>query len=265
MNPLNIIVCLKQIPDPEGPTTAYSVDREAKQLKTTGLPPVINPFDENALEAALKLKDQFGAKITILSMGEKLSKPILIKALGTGADDLILLEDTGFQELDSYSTATVLSSAIKKIGTYDLVLVGRQAGDWDSGQTAGLVAGMLHIPVVNLVVEIQVEEDSITATRLRKNGTEVVRVARPVVISADSQIGSLRFPSMKDLMVAKKKKPQTWKSADLGLDSQKLVPRNLYQLTPPQSMFRQCNFVEGETLEQKSGNLVARLRQESVV
>ena len=128
MSALNIIVCLKQIPDPEGPITSYAVDTDAKKMKITGIPPVVNPFDENALEAALKLKDKHNGKVTLISMGEKLSKPVLIKALGTGADDLVLLEDNGFNELDSHSTAYVLAAAIRKIGDYHMVLVGRQAG-----------------------------------------------------------------------------------------------------------------------------------------
>jgi electron transfer flavoprotein beta subunit len=129
MKELQIIVCVKQVPDPEGPADSFKVDPEAKKVIPVGIPPVINPFDENALEAALRIKNQSNSKVTVLSMGEKLAQPVLRKALAAGADDLILLMDHHFKDLDSYSTAYVLSSAIRRIGAYDLILTGRQAGD----------------------------------------------------------------------------------------------------------------------------------------
>ena len=265
MSLLNIIVCLKQIPDPEGPVTSYSVDQEAKKMKITGIPPVVNPFDENALEAALKLKDQNGAKVTILSMGERLSKPVLIKALGTGADDLILLEDAGFNELDSKSTAYVLAAAIKKIGDFHIILVGRQAGDWDFGQTGVLLAHTLGIPMINLAVDIGAEENGVRVKRLKRNGYEVVKAPMPVVIGADSQIGALRYPSMKALMAAKKIKPKTWKSDALALDQSKLIPRKLDQLNPPPSRLRQCAFIDGDSPQDKGQDLAIRLRKDGII
>ncbi len=265
MKTLNIIVCLKQIPDPEGPTTAYGVDQAAKEMKISGIPPVVNPFDENALEAALKLKDQHGAKVTVLSMGEKLAKPVLIKALGAGADDLILLEDTGFKELDSKSTAYVLACAARKVGDYDIILVGRQAGDWDSGQTGMLLAGNLDIPAISLAVDVKVDESHVVVRKLKRNGHQVVKAPMPVLISADSQVGALRYPSLKALMAAKKKKPLTWKAADLNLDATKLIARNLYQLNPPPPRFRKCVFIEGESLQDKGENLAARMCQDGIL
>jgi electron transfer flavoprotein beta subunit len=102
MKELQIIVCIKQIPDPEGPADAFKVDSEAKKVIPVGIPPVINPFDENALEAALRIKNQFDAKVTVLSMGEKLAQPVLRKALAAGADDLVLLMDQHFKDLDRF-------------------------------------------------------------------------------------------------------------------------------------------------------------------
>jgi electron transfer flavoprotein beta subunit len=265
MSALNIIVCLKQIPDPEGPITAYAVDPVGKQMKITGIPPVVNPFDENALEAALKLKDQNTGKVTIVCMGEKLSKPVLIKALGTGADDLILLEDTGFNELDSNSTAYVLSAAIKKIGGSQIILVGRQAGDWDFSQTGVLLAHMLGIPMINLAVGISTEENFVKVKRMKRNGYEVVKAPMPVVIGVDSQIGALRYPPMKALMAAKKKKPLTWRTRELGLDPGKMISRKLYQLEAPPSRFRRCVFIEGESLQAKGENLAVRMRRDGII
>src|SRR4030042_6291054 len=99
MNPLQRVVCIKQVPDPEGPSSAFEVDPEAKKVIPVGIPPVINPFDENALEAAFQIKETYGGKVTAMSMGEKLAQPALRKALAAGADDLILLIEQHFKAL----------------------------------------------------------------------------------------------------------------------------------------------------------------------
>ncbi|NIR14497.1 MAG: electron transfer flavoprotein subunit beta, partial [Desulfobacterales bacterium] len=109
------------------------VDTDKKEV-IVDAPLVINPFDENALEVALQLEEEVGGKITVLSLGQKVSDTVLRKSLAAGADELILLQDDVFEKLDSHSIASALADAIRKIGEYDLVLTGRQAGDWDSGQ-----------------------------------------------------------------------------------------------------------------------------------
>src|SRR4030042_144197 len=120
---MNIIVCVKVVLDPEAPASLFKVDSEAKKvLPPKGTPPVLNPFDENALEAALKMKDRGNTDITILSMGKSIPKPVIKKALATGAERLFLLEDESFDELDSYANAVILAAGIKKIGAYDLIL-----------------------------------------------------------------------------------------------------------------------------------------------
>ncbi|MDH5781072.1 MAG: hypothetical protein OEZ07_00695 [Dehalococcoidia bacterium] len=112
----NIIVCMKQVLDPEAPVSTYQVDAEAKRVVQRGVPPVLNPYDENALEAALRIKDTQMSKITAISMGRSLSKAVARKALAAGADQMVLLEDSAFEGLDSWATALILAAAIKKIG-----------------------------------------------------------------------------------------------------------------------------------------------------
>ena len=146
MSELEIIVCVKKIPDPEAPPRAVNIDLEAKRVTFTGVAPMINPFDENALEAAIRIKETNGGHVTVLSMGEKKSKQVLSKAFAVGIDKLILINDANLKDLDSYSTAYVLSKAIEKIGEYDIIFTGRQAGDWDSGQTGLILAEFLQIP-----------------------------------------------------------------------------------------------------------------------
>ena len=157
MKEIRIIVCAKQIPDPEAPFSNVTVNVEKKEV-IVDAPDVISPYDENALEAAIKIKEEVGGKITVLSMGRKVSDTVLRKTLAAGADALILIEDPAFERLDSNSVAYVLSRAIQKIGEYDLILTGRQAGDWDSGQVGLILAELLGIPAISLARSIKVDD-----------------------------------------------------------------------------------------------------------
>ena len=130
---MNIVVCIKQVSDPEAPASAYKIDAESKRVILKGIPPVLSPFDENALEAALRIKDAHDSKVTVISMGRNLSKTVLMKSLAAGADELLLLEDVAFEEMDSYATAFILASAIRKSGQYALILTGREAADTNAG------------------------------------------------------------------------------------------------------------------------------------
>lgn len=264
MKELTIIVCLKQVPDPEGPPSAFEVDSEAKKVTPVGIPPVINPFDENALEAALQLKDNYGGKVIAISMGEKLAKPVLRKALSVGADELILLEDERFEELNSYSTAYVLSAAIKKIGEYDLVLAGRQAGDWDFGQTGLIIAEFLQIPGINLAKKLGVEDGKVIAEKLKRNGYEIVRASMPALITISSQIGDLRMASLKAIKDAREKPLTVWGITELEADPQRLEIRKIYRLFAP-SRERRCTFIEGQALQEKGEKLALKLQEDKVI
>src|SRR4030042_2049548 len=140
-----MIVCCKQILDPEAPPASFKIDSSTHTvIPPPGFPPVISPFDLNAVEAALRIKDTLGGKITVLSLGNNLLSEVVKKPLSMGADELILLEDEAFGGGDSWSTAYALAMAIKKIGTYDIIFCGRKAGDWDSGQVGPGIAELLE-------------------------------------------------------------------------------------------------------------------------
>ena len=147
-----IVVCVKQVLDPEMPRSVFKIDPQEKRVvPPRGTPPVLSPFDENALEAALRIKDQHGAKVIAMSMGSTLAQPVLRKTLAAGADELILLEDPAFQDVDSFASAGILAAAIRKIGDVDLVFTGRQAADWDSGITGCAIAEELGVPCITVV------------------------------------------------------------------------------------------------------------------
>jgi electron transfer flavoprotein beta subunit len=264
MKPSRVIVCIKQVPDPEGPTDAFKIDSEAKKVIPIGIPPVINPFDENALEAAFHIKDTYGAKVTAISMGEKLAQPVLRKALAAGADELILLVDQHFKDLDSCSTAYVLSKAIRKIGAYDLVLTGRQAGDWDFGVTGLLIAEMLQIPSVNLAQKMEIRDDEIWVEKLMRDGYELVKASMPTLITVSSEVGELRYISIRALQSVSAKPITVYRADDLDLDIQRLRARQILNLSAFQGQ-RECRFIEGDSHQQKGENLALKLREDRVI
>lgn len=260
-----IIVCIKHIPDPEGPSSAFEIDADAKKVVPLGIPPVINPYDENALEVAVRLKDQWGGKVIAVNMSEKAVTPILKKALSVGVDELILLEDRSFGNLTSYSTACVLAAAIRKIGSYDLILTGRQAADWDSGQVGLLIAEMLKIPAVNLAQAVKLQEDRIIVERLRRVGYELVSTSIPALVTVSSEAGELRLPTLKAIQDAKKRPVTVWKMEELEIAPGLLKDKNIRSLSRPLSSSRNCLLIEGSTSQEKGTNLALRLRQDKVI
>jgi len=264
MRELQIIVCVKQVPDPEGPADAFKVDPEAKKVTPVGIPPLINPFDENALEVALRIKDHHSAKVIVISMGEKLAQPVLRKTLACGADDLILLMDSCFKDLDSYSTAYVLSTAIKGIDSYDLILTGRHAADWDFGVTGLIIAEMLRIPGINVARKVEIREDSVLVEKLSDDGYEVVKASIPALVTMSNEAGELRNPNFKAILDAVKKPIQIYNAENLKLDLQKLAAREIFGLSTFQSR-RQCYFLEGESSQGKGENLAVKIKEDGVI
>ncbi len=261
MSKLNVIVCAKQIPDPEGPADAFQVDSGAKKVVPVGIPPVINPFDENALEVALRMKENHGAAVKVISMGGQLARPVLRKALAAGADDLILLEDPHFKDLDSVSTAYVLSRAIRKMGGYDLVLTGRQAGDWDSGVTGLLIAEMLQIPGISFAQKVEIEDQNILVEKLTPDGYQVVKAPMPVLVTVSSESGELRYVSVRALQGASKRTVITYTAKDLEIELETLEIRQIEGLVPA-DVRRACKFIEGLSPHEKGENLAVCMKKE---
>jgi electron transfer flavoprotein beta subunit len=258
------IVCIKAVPDPEGPGSSYEINSESKKVVTVGIPPVLNPYDQNALELALTLREKTGGRVIAINLSEKAVVPVLKKALSVGADELILLEDPLFANLTSYSTASVLAKAIKRVDSFDLVFTGRQAADWDSGQVGLLVAEMLKIPGISLARKASIKDGRITVERLKRTGYEVVRVPVPALITVSSEAGSLRLPTLKAIQDAKKKPVTVWRAEDLEMPP--VFPRTrIRSLTPPAKQKRNCVVIEGANAEEKALNLTLRLRQDGVI
>jgi len=259
---MKIIVCMKQVPDPTASAAGIKVDSEVKRvIPPQGSPPVLSPFDESALEAAIVLKDTLGAEITVISAGFQLAKPVHRKALASGADHMILLEDKTFENLDSYATAHVLATAIREIGEYDLVLCGRQAADTDAGQVGSGVAHILGLPCITAASGLECGDGKVTVERVVSDGYEVVEAPLPVLITASSEIGELRYPSVKELM-ASQRAPVTVKTAqDLGIDTSQLARVTLVSLTAPPGREGECRMIETETPEEAGAELAVQVKE----
>lgn len=262
---MQVIVCLKQVLDPEMPSSSFKIDPEKKcVLPPPGTPPVLSPYDENALEAALRLKDRHGARVTTLSLGNELARNVVKKSLAAGADELILLEDPIFAGLDSFANAEVLAAAIRRLGQYDLILTGRQAADWDVGITGLALAEALNLPAVTLARKIEVSNGKARVERVSPDGYEVVEAPLPCLITVDSDLGELRQITMPGILAAKKKPLREWGPADLNL-SPGLSPRcELVDLYLPRREAT-CRIIEGQTPEEAAINLVEKLREEGLV
>ena len=267
---INMIVCCKQVPDPEAPPSLFKVDTKAnKVVPAPDVKPVVGQYDEFALEAALRIKDKLGGKIRVLSLGNKLVRDVIKKTLAVGADELILLEDESFEDGDSWSTAYALASAIKKIAEYDLIFCGRQSSDWDAAQVGLGIAEILGLPAVTLVRKVEVMDGKAKIERIIPDGYEIMETTLPAVLTVtSSEQGTLRYAALKGIMAAAKKQPVIWKPADIGLEPKQVgaAGRNtkLAKLFQPVKEAK-CEMIEGETIVEAGANLAVRLRQAKIL
>lgn len=262
---MNMIVCVKQVIDPEAPPASFKIDAASNAVvPPPGVPPVISPFDEQAVEAALRIKDAQGGKITAVSLGVNLLRDVVKKPLSMGADELVLLEDEAFVEGDSWSTAFALAKAIEKIGEYDIVFCGRQAADWDAGQVGSGIAEILGLPSVTLAKKVEISDGKAKVERVTADGYQVVEVSLPALITVSNELGEPRYATIKGIMAAKRKEPIVWKPADVGVEASQIGAAG--RRTKMLKLFQpvregECEIIEGESLEEAGANLAAKLRE----
>ena len=217
---MNIVVCIKQVPD----TTNIKINPETNTLIRAGVESIINPFDMYALEEGLRLKEKHGGTISALSMGPPQVEESLREAISLGIDDVYLLSDRAFAGADTLATAYTLAAGIRKIGGADIILMGRQAIDGDTGQVGPGVAENLGIPHITDVRKIeQLDEDgTIIVERLLENGYLRLKTKLPVLLTVVKEINEPRLPSLKGKIRARSKEIATWIEEDLEIDSERI-------------------------------------------
>lgn len=215
---MNIIVCLKQVPD----TEAVKLNPETNTLVRDGVENIMNPFDRQALEAALMLKDKEGAKVTVLTMGLPQATDILKEAIAMGADDGILLSDRALAGSDTLATSIALAAAVKHIGGYDLVMCGKQAVDGDTAQVGPEMAEHLGIPQITGALKVDFADGKFVVVRENESSVQTLACAAPLLVTVTRAEKEPRFASIKGKMKARKAVIPTLTVADLAIDT-KLV------------------------------------------
>ncbi|MDD5594293.1 MAG: electron transfer flavoprotein subunit beta/FixA family protein [Candidatus Margulisbacteria bacterium] len=260
---MDIIVCIKQVPD----TTEVKINPETNTLVREGVPSIVNPFDENAIEAALQLKEQNGGTVTVITMGPPQAAEALKTAIAMGVDDAILISDRAFAGSDTWATSYTLSQAIKKIGKYDLILCGKQAIDGDTAQVGPGIGEWLGLPQVTFASKITFENGKLKVERMLEEVNEVVECPLPAVVTVVKQINEPRLPSLKGLMRAKKAEIKSFSAqfieSDLDNTGLKGSPTSVVKIfTPPVKGSSQM--LSGEP-EEMVNSLLGKLKEQKLI
>ena len=261
---MEIVVCIKQVPD----TTEVKIDPVTNTLIRQGVPSIVNPFDKNAVEAALQLKEKHGGKITVISMGPPQAKDALKECIAMGVDETILVSDRAFGGADTLATSYTLAAAVRKVGKVDMIICGKQAIDGDTAQVGPEMAEHLGIAQVTYAAKIEVDGDSAKIDREHDDGYEVIEVKMPVLVSVVKSINEPRYPTVKGTMKANRTEIATWTAADLTVDEQKLglkgSPTQVKRIfTPPQRV--QGILINKETAREAVADLIQKMSDAKIV
>jgi electron transfer flavoprotein beta subunit len=263
---VNIVVCLKQVPDTE---TKIKITPEADGIVEEGIKWVMNPYDEYAVEEALKLKERFKGEstVTIVSIGPKRALEAIRTALAMGADKAVHVDDPALTGSDSYTTAKALAAALKEV-PYDIILFGKQAVDDDCAQVAQSLAELLDLPQAMVIEKLEVADDGKKATAYRRiegGAKEMLEVPLPAIIAAEKGLNEPRYASLPGIMKAKSKEVKNLDLAALGLSASEVGAEGAkvkilkYSLPPEKQPGKK---LEGEP-EETAKELVKLLREEA--
>jgi electron transfer flavoprotein beta subunit len=267
---MRVVVCIKHILDPELPPSRFEIDPELKCARIGNHAFVMSPFDANALEMALQMKDRSAdVQVAALTYGDKKAEESLRKALGVLADEAVhVMREEGSVE-DPVGTARVLAAAIRNTGPADIVLCGRQAGDTDGGVVGSLIAEELGIPPICFASKLEAEDGYIRIWREAEGAAELVRASLPVLVTAtNDESNVLRIAKVRDVMKSHRMPVKVLTLKDLGLEPSLHVQRlscadvrGLY--TPVQDNV--CQILEGEEPEEKIETLLLQLRNQKLL
>jgi electron transfer flavoprotein beta subunit len=260
---LNIIVCVKQTPD-----TAATVTVDGGKISWGDAPLVLNPWDEYAVEEALQIKEAHGGEVTAISLGPADATEALKQALAMGVDQAILLSDPALAGADSLVVSKVLAAAIQKAGEVDLVFFGRSSVDSDTGTTGAQVARRLGWPALTLVAaitELDPSGKALEVERMLDEGRQHARSSFPCVISVVKEINEPRYPSFMGIRKASKAEIPTWDLGELEVSGSMDAAITWPEVSAPPKVETECEFIDGESGEEKAKTLAARLVEGKVL
>jgi electron transfer flavoprotein beta subunit len=267
---MHIVVCVKQIPNPDAAFSMLKIDEHAKKVvPAPGLQLVMSPFDEQAMEAALRIRESVGdAKITALSVGPESARNALKHALAMGADEAVLVNDALLEDAGPEATAYALSRAVAALAPVDLVLTGRQAADTDAGIVGCGIGELLDLPVVTFASGIDIAGRTARVVRVLADGSETLEVDLPAIVTVSNEIGAARTPSLRETMRAARKPLASRSASDVGVETDALA--RFASLRIRERVFvpvkdGRCEFVEGVDETAQAVALAERLREARLV
>ncbi len=263
MVPMKILVCLKQILDPEVSPRDFQLDKANLCAAQGSANLVTNIFCENALETALQLKEKAGGEVTALTFGPPDSEDVLRKALALRVDQAVQVVNPDIAQTGSAGAACVLAAAIRKLGDFDLIMLGREAGDWGEGQTGGLVAEELGYPFVAFVDSIEVNDGGLRVHRQTEVGREELSASGPLVVSITNNDANVpRIPKTRDIMMAHRKGLTSWSLEDVGLSEDSVQQAaggtEVVELYIPEKDTT-CEFISGESMDERLQEFAQRV------
>jgi electron transfer flavoprotein beta subunit len=262
---MKIIVCVKQVPD----TNEIKINPETGTLIRDGVPSILNPDDANAVEAALRIKDECpDTTVTAITMGPPQAKQILQECLAMGADDAILLSDRLLGGSDTWATSNALAAGIRKIGAFDIVIAGRQAIDGDTAQVGPQIAEKLDIPQVTYVRSIDIGDGNVTVHRALETGYHVLELKTPCLLTVIKELNTPRYMSIPGILRAVDYEIQTWGAehikVDQGTVGLKASPTNVFKSFTPKPKGR-GEIIDGDGPKNQTANLLSALRGKHII
>jgi electron transfer flavoprotein beta subunit len=258
---MKIVVCVKQVPDTE---TRVHIAPEGNAIVEADVNWIVSPYDEFAIEEALKIKEAKGGEVVVVTVGPDRATSALRTGLAMGADSAVHVQDASLDGADTLATARALAGAIKTLGEVDLVLCGQQGVGGDNSQVPGLLAEMLDLPQVTVAVKIDVQDGKVAVEREIEGARETWEASLPAVISAQKGLNEPRYASLKGIMAAKKKPIVVLDAAGVGLDAAAAAPKvkiTAMELPPPRP---EVAMIEGEP-DAQAQELIRRLAEEAKV
>ena len=259
---MDIIVLLKQVPSTE---SMIEIADDGVSIKPETIKWVINPYDEFAVEEALRIREAQGGSVTIVSAGPEKATEAIRTALAMGADKGVLIKDPALENCDGLGTAKVLAQAVKAL-PHDLIIAGQRAVDDDNYLVGAVVADKLGLPLISMVFQEEIQDGRITCHKTVDGGSVVVEAPLPVLLTTQKGLNEPRYASLPGIMKAKKKPLDTKTLADLGLDSAGVgapKTRVVGLKTPPER--KAGRMIEGESPAEKAAALVKALHEEAKV
>lgn len=267
---MHIVVCAKQVLDPDG-VNSYAfwgrlkVDESGRAFAVGDtVPYIINAYDEQAVEAALRIRDAgVDCRITVVTVGGEGAATILRRCIAMGADDAVHVIDPGAGHADGFRTATILARLIGEIGDVDLVLCGRQGSDYDQGTVPAVLAERLDASLVTMAAGLESQDGAVAVTRATPDGEVVVRATLPAVVSVSNEVGIPRYPSSRRMMQARRQPPEQRQAADL-IETDDPIGVELIALMVP-DVQGHCEIIEGDSPAEKSEQLMRSLREQGLL